>query len=239
MKLIASRAGALLARCRICGRKLSDEVSIDIGVGPKCRSDAGYNEAWAACADRLKPLARAALRSITAAEGKVEEVLHELSILNSLGFSGIVDALSRKLAIFAIDHKDDGTIEVRHNYCPSLYYGIRRMVPGSRIGEEKRTKFHILPAASAEHLAAALRKAVPGTYGYSSKQGLMLVGEGSSWQCLLSLDVPSLEAAAARLAGSSKPACQALAGQLNLLTTASDDCDWRPTETIPEDMYAL
>jgi hypothetical protein len=234
LQRIAHLASMPLTCCRWCDAPLTDPVSVDLGIGPVCRGKGQFKALWEAVAENLRPLAKAALRSISASEGDADEVVAQLSILRTLGFGNVADKVERKLAWVDVVYKDS-EIEVQHGLDARLFAALAR-VPGWRRERRGNSKVHVLPASERPALIAALRSAAPGKFGWSNRKGLFQVRADGDWSLVCALSMEALEAAAAKLARSHNEAVRAEGARAAHLAGGATS-DW--TVPMPEHELAL
>lgn len=168
---------ALVAtHCCLCGRALTDAVSLERGIGPVCAERAGLDTPgaasdWAAVV-RLVPAglvvegdpratANRVLYRISAAQG-APEVPALVEGLRALGFAAVADRLTERLA-------EEGAVTVRREgdvlrveapFSPAFNNALRAAAPGRRWDRE--AKAWRVPATARAGLWTALRSAFRG-----------------------------------------------------------------------------
>jgi len=179
--------------CCCCGRPLVDSVSVEAGVGPKCRERHGYGEAQgepdakAYQAAMCVPLQTTATQTIAnylthriAADPSAPSVSSSIAAIDALGFHRLAAKLADRAMgpLIEVDEDRDPRgspiLVVRTPFSEELLGALCR-VPGRHWDEARRAT--TFPVSSAVALAATLRRMFPPTTLVRGRDGrLKLLG---------------------------------------------------------------
>lgn len=163
MSYVNAPATRLLAtHCAICGRPLVDSLSVELGIGPICRAESGFDievdEVARARANQLVYLiAKWRSECTDIAIAMVPPAIEELK---SLGFWKLANVLEKNIAtVKLVVLKDRAEVMVWSPYNPDTF-GAWRAIRGSRW--DGRLKARIAPAEEIESVTKLLTHYYPG-----------------------------------------------------------------------------
>lgn len=163
----APQTALLATHCLICGKELCDAVSVEVGIGPVCRKNAGYKEG----PEENRKEANKRIHFVTVSKDTPERI-KALNELMDLGFSGVVKAMLRAVATVKIAMTDEshphgaGRYAVKTPYDPAVVSAMRH-VPGRRW--DKDGKVNTFPASSRQQLWQVLQIHHNGAIGVGPK----------------------------------------------------------------------
>jgi hypothetical protein len=261
LAILAALEGAAalpLARCGICNKALRDPKSVELGIGPDCAKHYGQGQdaLFGKVVARLRPLAKSALRALSAAmgEGNAALGLECCAILRSLGLGTLSDACEANIAVIKMANVDkQGTAYVSVSFAKAanlrgLWYALKRCNGVEWVAEpgRKGAGHFLAPATSAfkNAIAACMAKNAVGVTGSSPAMGFFQVpewenaGTAKAWKVnAQGLSSQAMEDAAARLEGAKDEEVKDAALAFRRVL-AGQQIDWRPSEMLPEDYYA-
>lgn len=130
-----SRQADLLAtNCVVCGRKLCDAVSVEMGIGPECREKYGYNdECLAGARDEANHLVWELAARLTTKGGISEaEIAGLVGKIRDLGMGRLADRIAeRVLKAYKMELRGDGSIAFISPYSPELVALLKAKVPSN------------------------------------------------------------------------------------------------------------
>lgn len=170
----AAATRMLATNCVCCGRALVDAISVQMGIGPECRS--GDN---AGIEPDVQKIANEHVfnAAIAAQKGEVKKVLEYAELIRELGLGVLADKVARRFrdAIVRAERDSDIVIEeFEGGYrvvtpfrrkAKDEFIEAWRSVPGRRW----RDGANWVPAESKNQLWAVLRKFFGGKYGRGPK----------------------------------------------------------------------
>lgn len=154
----------LATHCCVCGKKLVDSVSVQLGIGPDCRNhiNQGISEETRKTCNVLTHEA-----AVAAQEGNVTRVRRAAELIRSLGLDILADKIlerfknAERLAKVRIA-EDNGNLVVRTPWKHIAGFADAwRAIPGRTY----RGGRNVVPVTSKRELWALLKKYFPGVYG--------------------------------------------------------------------------
>jgi hypothetical protein len=220
-----------LTKCAVCGRKLKDALSVQIGMGPTCRERNGYKPDE--LNDQLRAVANTAIRMI-ALQQTGEGVMKHLAALRTIGWNNLADAIERRVAKAQATKSTDGkTLEIRCNKATADV--LFADVPGFSKPKDAKRGFYTAPVAALETVKATFKMLFPVEL-VLLPNGLQSLKPG--WEAPPSFDVAFLKSVGTKLLSHKSDRVKQGGATLVGLATATEQ-DWRPDSTLPEDFYAL
>jgi hypothetical protein len=167
--LNAPQTELIATSCCVCARALCDSVSVELGIGPVCRSKFGFDMD----ADEATRAAANALVHRIAVNQSGEQALDDCRELRTLGFEKLADRITERLAGRA------GIIiaEVDGGYLVTTPYNEEatpawRCVPGRRWNRDEKANF--VPVGARGDLWALLRTYFAGSVALGPKGGFVI-----------------------------------------------------------------
>lgn len=167
----------LATNCVICGRKLVDAISCELGVGPECR-DGIYPEGIDD-SDRKIANEHVFHAAIAAQRGQVEKVLEYAELILKLGFTELAEKVSRRFMDGAekVERDPDITIEETGDVmvvktpfrrgAKDEFINAWRQIPGRRFDRQRLA--NVVPKTSKAAVWGLLREFFPGKWGRGPK----------------------------------------------------------------------
>lgn len=173
----APQTKMLATHCMLCGKELCDAVSVEVGIGPICRKNAGYAEA---ANDDNRKAANKLIHTVACSKD-TDARIAAMNSLMELGFVGVVKAMLKAVAPVKIAITDNGhphgvgRLAVRTPYNPEVVSAMRN-IPGRRWDGEG--KVNTFPVSSKGQLWAMLQDHYAGRIGVGPK-GIFRVAKGA------------------------------------------------------------
>jgi hypothetical protein len=172
----------LATHCCSCGRPLVDAVSVELGIGPECRSgfDGGITPSQREACNVLTHRA-----SVLATEGNVEGVRAVAEEVRALGLLGLADKIASrfvnaerqaKITIRTVTITGTDYLAVDTPYKRSAgteFVGAWRSIPG-RLWRDGR---NLVPVSSKPQLWALLKQFFPGEFGKGDRGVFRVPGQ--------------------------------------------------------------
>jgi hypothetical protein len=167
----------LATHCVACGRRLTDAVSVEMGIGPECRDgfNGSFSEEQRAAANKIVFKA-----AIAAQSGAAEEVIAAANALRDLGFTDLAEKVGRRFVNATKNAARDGIIIALADAGARLlvttpyrrgdsdaYTAAWRAVPGRRWDHAR--KINIVPADARPAVWDLLRRFFPGKWATGPK----------------------------------------------------------------------
>ncbi len=191
---------ALATFCACCSRPLVDATSVELGIGPICRKDHGFDKAekdpdWILALVLLDRLMDAGFAASDKCQKGLKDndarvicnaLVHYIAVMQdggqvvkvtevvaALGYTKLAGIIGKRLGQIIVTTNDDGTYTVIAPYSDE-FNRLARSVPGTRGEKIKRQYVRIVPQSSRKELFMALKGAFPGTLCVGSKGAAML-----------------------------------------------------------------
>lgn len=157
----------LATHCCLCSRPLVDSVSVEAGMGPDCRENAGYYVPEAT-ADQRSTVNAIVYR--IAAGMPLDELPAAIESVRSFGFAKLADTLGKRLSTIVVEDRGDGTLAVFTPYSPDFVPAVKTAA-GGWAQFDRGLKAWIVPNGQkvTKALWAAMRACYPGVLGLGPK----------------------------------------------------------------------
>jgi hypothetical protein len=153
----------LSTRCICCGRPLLDALSVEIGIGPVCRKNTGYDQVKVSL--EAKQRANGLVHHMAMDQGNFELLSSVYFQLYQLGFRTLADTIGSRLANIKIV-EDGNKLYVKAPYNPR-FISMSMYLPGRHWSKRKRhTEFRITAKVP---LYSVLKRAYPNHIGFGIK----------------------------------------------------------------------
>jgi len=153
----------LATHCICCGRPLLDALSVEIGIGPKCRKNTGYDQVQVSL--EAKQRANGLVHHMAMDQGNFELLSSVYHQLCQLGFKTLADTIGFRLASIKII-EDSNKLYVYAPYNPGFVKS-SMYLPGRKWDKKrKRTEFRITSKLPLYHI---LKRVYQNHVGFGSK----------------------------------------------------------------------
>lgn len=163
--------------CLLCRRPLLDAVSVEIGMGPKCRSKAGIEVGeWTPNRERCNQLVYEATQAVLQKEfDKLTPIVEEFRIL---GFASLAQAVAERYFPISIieETTDEGVVLILKAPFVGSQFGRFLHLGCKGVEWLKRRKRYSIPKAGRGVLWAALKRFHEGLPAFGPK-GVFKIGE--------------------------------------------------------------